>query len=103
MTTNTPIATPGLGALFMDFAREAVRSKKFWALILGIFVSLLALFAPKLGICDEQVHSAVTQITPLVGTYILGQGVADHGKERAKSEAAKAIAALSKPTPAPAA
>jgi len=87
MTTATK---PSLGSLFMDFAREAIRSKKFWALITGILSVLAALIAPKLGATEEQASAAVTKITALVMSYILGQGVADHGKEKAKAEAPKA-------------
>ena len=50
------------------------KSKKFWALVTGIS-SVLA--HELLGIPKEDLY----QITGLVMTYILGQGVADMGKQ----------------------
>lgn len=56
---------------------EVIKSKKFQAFLLG----LLAIVGKHLlGLSDED----VTKIVGLVGTYVIGQGVADAGKEAAK-------------------
>lgn len=70
----------------MEFFKALLASKKFVALLLGLVANLLALAATKAGIPSDQAHDAALQVSGLVGTYILGQGIADHGKERVKIE-----------------
>lgn len=52
-------------------------SKKFWMAIAGIVAMIVSHF---LGIGEEQVMG----ILSLIITYILGQGLADFGKEAKK-------------------
>ena len=56
---------------------EILKSKKAHALILGILAVILSKIV---GLSDEEVN----KIVALVGTYILGQGISDNGKEAAK-------------------
>ena len=59
---------------------EILRSKKAQAFILGIIAVALSKLV---GLGDEEVN----KIVGLIATYILGQGIADHGKEAAKINA----------------
>lgn len=52
-------------------------SKKMWMTILGV---ALALFGERAGLTPDQ----VLQGAGLLGVYVVGQGVADHGKEAEK-------------------
>lgn len=65
------------------FAAWLFLSKKVTALLAG----LVLLGAKKLGldITDDEAAAAVA----LLSSYLVGQGIADAGKERAKIEAAK--------------
>lgn len=57
------------GALF--------KSKKFVGMIVGMIVALAA----KVGL--EVDDETVTKLVMLAASYVLGQGIADHGKEAA--------------------
>ncbi len=59
-------------------------SKKFAALVAGLLATLLV---SKLGLPEEQAADLSTKLVALVASYMIGQGVADHGKEAAKIEA----------------
>lgn len=62
-------------------------SKKFCALL----VTLLVLLATrKLGLTEAEATEVSREIVALVGTFFLGQGIADTGKGKAEAEAAKA-------------
>ena len=61
----------------MDFS--PIKSKKLWVTILG---SALITIGSSIGIPE----SVATQIVGLVASYVIGQGIADFGKERAKVE-----------------
>jgi len=58
--------------------KNMLSSKKALATIAGVLVIALA---PRLGLNPEQ----ITAILALIGTYVIGQGVADHGKEQVKA------------------
>ena len=60
--------------------RSIFRSKKFLAAIIGVIVAGFA----ELGL-DVPPETVTTIVSPLLA-YIVGQGIADHGKERAKIE-----------------
>lgn len=60
---------------------EVLKSKKAQALLLGVVAICLKQL---IGLSDED----VTKIVGLIGTYILGQGVADNGKEAVKVDSA---------------
>lgn len=62
--------------------KEMLSSKKFIASAVGVIVWLLS----KAGL-DLDAGEATAAISPLL-TYILGQGIADHGKSKALTEAA---------------
>ena len=71
----------------MDTVKDLLKSKKFLAMLAALIVWLA-------GVLGADLQTA--QVLPALGTiasYIVGQGLADHGKERIK-EAAKADAAL---------
>ena len=53
---------------------ELIKSKKFYALLAGVIVAILSSFG--LGIPEEK----LTEILMFIGTYILGQGLADFRK-----------------------
>jgi hypothetical protein len=57
---------------------EILKSKKFQASIAGIVVVILSAFIPEL---DE---TEVTKIVALIVSYVIGQGLADLGKEAKK-------------------
>ena len=57
---------------------EIVRSKKFWTMIAGLIV----IVSSKLGLnLSEQ---TILEVIGLLSAYIVGQGIADNGKEAAK-------------------
>jgi hypothetical protein len=64
----------------MAFLKSLVSSKKGAAMVAGV---IMAAFGKKLGL-DE---AAVTSIVATVVAYLVGQGIADHGKEAAKVQA----------------
>lgn len=57
-------------------------SKKVRALVVGLLLLALVPLGKKVGVelNEEQVDKALA----LIGLYIVGQGIADHGKEAAK-------------------
>lgn len=59
---------------------DLLKSKKFQAALAGVLVVIAKHFIPDL---DE---TSVQQILAVLLAYIVGQGIADHGKERAKVE-----------------
>jgi hypothetical protein len=65
---------------------ELFKSKKFVVAMIGVATVVVVALLAKLGvpIPEDDVNKALM----LLGTYVLGQGVADIGKERAKTEAA---------------
>ena len=77
MDANKAIAA--IGDLVMSLLdwRETLSSKKFRALAIGV-VGLI--FGDTLGLDPVNVQYFIG----LIGTYLVGQGIADHGKEAAK-------------------
>lgn len=61
--------------------RELLTSKKFLTSLLGLAVAI----AVKLGVPEVQAGEIVELLSPLIA-YIVAQGVADVGKEKAKNE-----------------
>jgi hypothetical protein len=57
---------------------DLFKSKKFQAALVGVFVTVLVFVVP--GIPEEALTAV---LTPIIA-YILGQGLADLGKEAAK-------------------
>lgn len=64
----------------LDTIKGLIASKKAAAMLAGIIMSA---FGKKMGL-DEQ---AVTSIVATIIAYLVGQGIADHGKEAAKVRA----------------
>lgn len=60
-----------------------ISSKKFIAMIVGLILTMLA--KANIGLSE----ASVTEIVALIMSYIVGQGIADHGKEKAKIENGK--------------
>jgi len=73
-----------IGDLFKDLLKDLIRSKKFIAFATGVIANVAVLAASKFGVSEEMATDAATKITGLVGTYVIGQGFADMGKEKAK-------------------
>jgi hypothetical protein len=69
-------------AIATKFFGWVFRSKKVTALLVG----LVLLGARRLGL--DVSEDEVTQAVALIGAYLVGQGIADAGKERAIIEAA---------------
>lgn len=65
----------------MNLIKSLLSSKKAAAMVAGV---LMAAFGKKIGL-DEQ---AVTSIVATVIAYLVGQGIADHGKEAVKAKEA---------------
>jgi hypothetical protein len=61
----------------LDTLKNAFASKKFLAAIIGVVVVAAG---TAFGLSEDQ----SMKIVALICTYVLGQGVADHGKEKAK-------------------
>lgn len=60
---------------------ELLSSKKFVASLLGLAVAV----AVKLGVPEARAGEIAELLSPLIA-YIVAQGVADHGKEKAIAE-----------------
>jgi len=71
----------------MDGIKGFMKSKKGIGTLVGMVLNLLVAIGlvPLSG--DVERKDVVTGITTLIAAYVVGQGVADHGKERAKIEA----------------
>jgi hypothetical protein len=63
-----------------DFILTMLRSKKFITAIVTILLLVLQYYGLELPI-----EVAMAFVSPLI-TYIIGQGIADNGKEKAKVE-----------------
>jgi len=61
----------------MDLLKELLNSKKFVAMIIGVIATFLS---RRLGLPEEQ----VAEVIGLIIAYVVGQGIADNGKEAAK-------------------
>ena len=60
----------------MSVIKSLFSSKKFVAMITGVVATLVG----KIG--WDVPTETINQVVALVGTYVIGQGVADHGKHR---------------------
>lgn len=63
----------------MDMIKILLSSKKFTAMIIGIVATFLS---TRFNIPEEQIR----EIVALVIAYIIGQGVADMGKQASKTQ-----------------
>ena len=77
----------------MKVIKELFGSKKFLALLAGLVAVLLKAFGVPIG------EEALLPVLGLIATYIVGQGVADNGKEAAKVAAAVREKELAAPLP----
>lgn len=64
---------------------DLLKSKKFQALLVGLIVLLLQQWIP--GVNETQ----ATEVVALIVAYIIGQGLADLGKEKALVDAASQV------------
>lgn len=64
-------------------------SKKFVAFLVSLVVMLVTAISGKfgLGITDEQANDLSLKVVGLASSYLVGQGIADHGKEAARVQA----------------
>jgi hypothetical protein len=67
---------------------ELLDSKKFMASLAGMIAAVLVTVLGHFHLALDPAAADVlsSKIIALVGTYVVGQGIADHGKERAKIE-----------------
>ena len=65
----------------MKVLMELISSKKAIASVSGVIVSVLVL---KLGIGEDQAKEIAQAVVALTVAYVVGQGVADHGKSAAQ-------------------
>jgi len=79
----------------MDLLKELFSSKKFVVMLAAMIVAV----ASKAGLALNP--DLINQILALAGVFILGQGVADHGKEAAKVSAAATMTAMAATVAAP--
>ena len=61
----------------MENLKQLFTSKKFWVMIGGVLALILVTAVPQLAEYQEQIPELVW----LLVSYILGQGLADFGKE----------------------
>jgi uncharacterized membrane protein (DUF441 family) len=89
--------------VLMGTLRELLDSKKFVAGISSAFVAILIAWAAKKGfaIDKETADEAVKIIVGSASAFVVSQGIADHGKERVKAEAAATPPAPPSAPPAP--
>jgi len=62
----------------LEAIKALLGSKKFLVMLAGVIVAILA----KVGVPIDP--DLVNQVVGLAAAYIVGQGIADHGKEAAK-------------------
>ena len=67
--------------MILDVLKSLLSSKKFLATLVGIIVTLVA----KIG--WDVPEETVTKLVGLLASYVVGQGIADAGKEKAIVEA----------------
>lgn len=67
----------------MEFFKSLLTSKKAAAMVAAVIMQVVG---KKIGLDEAQVQGIVYSII----AYIVGQGIADHGKEAAKVEAQSA-------------
>jgi len=65
----------------------ALGSKKALGTIIGGIGALATLLSTKFGISIELATLALTGLVALISAYVVGQGLADFGKEKAKLDA----------------
>lgn len=73
-----------MGAALKKMLMGLAGSKKFGIMIVGILSTLMV---HKLGFDEAMATEVSTQIVGLAAAALVGQGVADLGKEKAKIEA----------------
>jgi hypothetical protein len=64
----------------MNVWLEMLNSKKFRASVIGVIVAVLIGVVPPL----EPLQEHLTEILGVIAAYVLGQGLADFGKEQTK-------------------
>jgi len=65
--------------------KQLLSSKKALACIVGLVAVVLSMLLGKLGVSIPE--DRVEEIVMLISAYVLGQGIADHGKEKEKAKA----------------
>lgn len=75
----------------MKTLKELASSKKFLSLVVGVVVFILSRFG--IGVGEEQ----LLPLVGLIASFIVGQGIADNGKEATKLGIAAAKDGLSTP------
>lgn len=74
----------------MKALKEMVGSKKAITGVVTVIVNLIVGFLPADKIDNETKLALITAISGVAASYLVGQGIADHGKEARKLDAAAA-------------
>lgn len=61
----------------MENLKQLFTSKKFWMTIIGVLITILVTAVPEL----EQYQEQLSEMIWLFVAYVIGQGLADFGKE----------------------
>jgi len=67
----------------MQITKQMFASKKFRAMLTGLIAAAAVAISTRFGLEAEVVSDLLMAIAGIVGSYVLGQGIADHGKEAA--------------------
>lgn len=73
--------------LIKQLLTSLLGSKKFVTMLAGVLLTI----AIRVGMDPVVAKDVIPGILTLVATYVLGQGIADHGKEKAKIVAESAL------------
>ena len=68
--------------------KDLFDSKKFRVLLIGIVLNILLYFDVLKDLDATSKQELILSIDGLIAVFILGQGIADHGKEAAKVQVA---------------
>lgn len=71
----------------MAVVKQLLGSKKAIASVATVVVNLIVGFLPDGALDASGKAGLITAITSIAAAYLIGQGVADHGKEAAKERA----------------
>lgn len=71
----------------MQVIKDMFKSKKALAAMATVVVNLIVGLLPADALDAEGKTGLITAITGIAAAYLIGQGVADHGKEAAKQQA----------------
>ncbi len=83
----------------MNVIKQLLGSKKAIAGVATVIVNLVVGFMPEGTLDTAAKQGLITAITSIAAAYLIGQGVADHGKEAKKLDAPTALTAATPEAP----